>query len=146
MLPALRRTATLGAALGRRSIAVGRDKGNFNWVINMVPSAEEWMIERFGKFNRVATPGLNLAIPFIENIAYKRSLKESTIAIHPQTAITKDNVHVQLDGAVYSRVEDAYKASYGIDSPESAMYRRCDSNLTLSASLRLTRVEPEAVR
>merc|ERR1719498_897456 len=87
----------------------------------MVPSAEEWMIERFGKFNRVAAPGLNLAIPLIENIAYKRSLKESTIPIHPQTAITKDNVHVQLDGAVYTKVEDAFKASYGIDDPNQAI-------------------------
>merc|ERR1719198_2479757 len=79
------------------------------------------MIERFGRFNRTATPGLNLCIPLIESIAYKRSLKETTIAIHPQTAITKDNVHVQLDGAVYTRVVDAYKASYGIDDPTNAI-------------------------
>lgn len=76
------------------------------------------MIERFGKFSRVAKPGLNFAIPFVESIAYRRSLKESTIPVHPQTAITKDNVHVKLDGAVYCRVDDPYKASYGIDSPE----------------------------
>merc|ERR1719379_2106779 len=79
------------------------------------------MIERFGKYNRTATPGLNFAIPLFESIAYKRSLKETTIPIHPQTAITKDNVHVQLDGAVYTKVEDAYKASYGIEDPESAI-------------------------
>merc|ERR1719453_336142 len=79
------------------------------------------MIERFGKFNRTASPGLNLAVPFIERIAYKRSLKETTIPIHPQTAITKDNVHVQLDGAVYTKVYDAFKASYGIESPEQAV-------------------------
>ena len=60
----------------------------------MVPQAEEWQVERFGKFSRTASPGLNFAIPFVESIAYKRSLKESTIPIHPQTAITKDNVHV----------------------------------------------------
>jgi regulator of protease activity HflC (stomatin/prohibitin superfamily) len=62
-----------------------------------------------------------VAIPFVERIAYKRSLKETTIAIHPQTAITKDNVHVQLDGAVYTKVDDAYKASYGIENPEQAV-------------------------
>ena len=30
-------------------------------------------------------------------------------------------MHVKLDGAVYTRVEDAYKASYGIDDPETAV-------------------------
>lgn len=87
----------------------------------MVPQAEEWQIERFGRFNRTATPGLNIAIPIIESVAYKRTLKESTIPIHPQTAITKDNVHVQLDGAVYTKVDDSYRASYAIEDPEIAI-------------------------
>lgn len=101
-----------------RSITVGRDGGHWNAGILRVPTAEAWVIERFGKFHRIATGGLNLAIPFVEQIAYKRSLKETAIPIRPQTAITKDNVHVQLDGAVYSRVMDAYMASYGIENPE----------------------------
>ena len=105
----------------RRDITVGRDGRNWNSVLLMVPQAEEWQIERFGKFSHTATPGLSFAIPIIDEIAYKRSLKETTIAIHPQTAITKDNVHVHLDGAVYTRVVDAYKASYGIEDPEGAI-------------------------
>ena len=137
--------STMRLSAPRRGIVVGRDRSHFNSGILMVPQDEEWMIERMGQYNRTAIPGLNFAIPLFESIAYKRSLKETTIPIHPQTAITKDNVHVQLDGAVYTRVEDAYKASYGIDSPESAMYRRCDSNLRLSASLRLTSVPVPAV-
>merc|ERR1719421_2252915 len=107
--------------LGARNITIGRDRRHFNPVLLMVPQAEEWQIERFGKFARTATPGLNFAIPFVEGISYKRSLKETTIAIHPQTAITKDNVHVQLDGAVYTKVDDAYKASYGIEDPNTAI-------------------------
>jgi len=118
-----RSTATrlLGASLGRRNIVLGRDHGNVNTVVLMVPQAEEWMIERFGKFNRIAKPGLQIAIPFFESVAYRRTLKETTIPIHPQTAITKDNVHVQLDGAVYTKVEDSYRASYGIDDPFGAI-------------------------
>merc|ERR1719421_88963 len=108
-------------ALFVRNITIGRDRRHFNSVLLMVPQAEEWQIERFGRYSRTATPGLNFAIPFIEGISYKRSLKETTIPIHPQTAITKDNVHVQLDGAVYTKVDDAYKASYGIDDPEAAI-------------------------
>jgi len=107
--------------LGARTIVVGRDGRHWNSVLLMVPQAEEWQIERFGRFNRTAAPGLNFAIPFIESIAYKRSLKETTIPIHPQTAITKDNVHVQLDGAVYTKVQDANAASYGIEDPEAAI-------------------------
>merc|ERR1719506_2809379 len=84
----------------------------------MVPQAEVWMIERFGKFNRAASPGLHISIPFVESVAYKRSMKETTIPIHPQTAITRDNVHVQLDGAVYVQVQDAMKACYDIEAPE----------------------------
>ena len=72
-----------------RNITIGRDRRHFNSILLMVPQAEEWQIERFGRFSRTATPGLNFAIPFIESIAYRRSLKETTIPIHPQTAITK---------------------------------------------------------
>merc|ERR1719482_650130 len=124
--PTLARIAApaIGNALlrqARRTIVVGRDQRNWNLGVLMVPQAEVWMIERFGKFNRTASPGLNFAIPIIESIAYKRSLKENTLPIHPQTAITKDNVHVQLDGAVYTKVDDAYKASYGIEDPGRAI-------------------------
>jgi len=105
----------------RRTIVVGRDGRNFNSVLLMVPQAEEWQIERFGKYSHTATPGLNFAIPFVDSIAYRRSLKETTLPIHPQPAITADNVHVKLDGAVYARVEDAFKASYGIDEPVNAI-------------------------
>lgn len=104
-----------------RGIVVGRDKGNWNTILLMVPQAEEWMIERFGKYHRTALPGLNFAIPFVESIAYRRTVKESTILIRPQMAITRDNVHVQLDGAVYTKVEDTYKSAYGIEDPVSAI-------------------------
>ena len=107
----------------RRDISVGRDGRHWNTVLLMVPQAEEWQIERFGKFSHTALPGLSFAIPIIDEIAYKRSLKETTIDIHPQTAITKDNVHVHLDGAVYTRVVDAYKASYATACTQLAPLR-----------------------
>ena len=63
----------------RRAITVGRDGRNVNFVFAIVPSAQRWMVERFGKFERVADPGLNLVIPLVERVAYKRSMKETTI-------------------------------------------------------------------
>ena len=117
------RPGALGAAQhgATRDISVGRDGRHWNTVLLMVPQAEEWQIERFGKFSHTALPGLSFAIPIIDEIAYKRSLKESTLAIHPMTAITKDNVHVSLDGAVYVKCHDTYAASYEIGEPEDAI-------------------------
>lgn len=87
----------------------------------MVPQTEEWMIERFGKFSRSASAGLNFAVPFIESVAYKRSLKETTISMMTQTAVTRDNVSIGIDGVLYVKVVDAFAASYGIEDPHFAI-------------------------
>jgi regulator of protease activity HflC (stomatin/prohibitin superfamily) len=65
-----------------------------------------------GKFHRILEPGLAILIPFIDRIAYVKSLKESAIEIPSQNAITADNVTLELDGVLYTRVFDAYKARY----------------------------------
>jgi len=65
-----------------------------------------------GKFNRILQPGLAILIPFIDRIAYVKSLKEAAIEIPSQSAITADNVTLELDGVLYTRVFDAYKARY----------------------------------
>lgn len=63
-----------------------------------------------GKFNRILEPGLAILAPFIDRIAYVKSLKEVAIEIPKQSAITADNVTLELDGVLYTRVFDAYKA------------------------------------
>ena len=63
-----------------------------------------------GKFNRILQPGFAILIPFLDRIAYVRSLKEAAIEIPSQSAITADNVTLELDGVLYTRVFDAYKA------------------------------------
>lgn len=65
-----------------------------------------------GKFNRILQPGVAILIPFIDRIAYVKSLKEAAIEIPSQSAITADNVTLELDGVLYTRVFDAYKARY----------------------------------
>lgn len=65
-----------------------------------------------GKFSRILEPGLAILVPFLDRIAYVKSLKEVAIEIPSQSAITADNVTLELDGVLYTRVFDAYKARY----------------------------------
>ncbi|KAI1116505.1 hypothetical protein F5Y14DRAFT_406975 [Nemania sp. NC0429] len=74
-----------------------------------------------GRFNRILEPGLAILIPFLDRIAYVKSLKEAAIEIPSQSAITADNVTLELDGVLYTRVFDAYKASYGVEDAEYAI-------------------------
>ncbi|KAL9624820.1 MAG: hypothetical protein Q9160_000866 [Pyrenula sp. 1 TL-2023] len=92
-----------------------------NTIIRFVPQQTAWVVERMGKFNRILEPGLAILIPFLDRIAYVQSLKESAIEIPSQSAITADNVTLDLDGVLYTRVFDAYKASYGVEDAEYAI-------------------------
>lgn len=86
-----------------------------NTIIKFVPQQEAWLVERMGKFHKVLEPGLCFLIPFIDSIRYVQILKELAVAIPTQTAITQDNVTLRLDGVLYYRVTDPYKASYGVE-------------------------------
>lgn len=105
-----------------------------------VPQQEAWVVERMGKFNRILNPGLNFLIPIIDKIKYVQSLKEIAIDVPKQSAITlgmilfkicfkvvtwfrffSDNVTLSIDGVLYLRIVDPYKASYGVEDPEFAI-------------------------
>ncbi|KAI1121046.1 SPFH domain/Band 7 family protein [Nemania abortiva] len=92
-----------------------------NTIVRFVPQQTAWIVERMGKFNRILEPGLAILVPFLDRIAYVKSLKEVAIEIPSQSAITADNVTLELDGVLYTRVFDAYKASYGVEDAEYAI-------------------------
>lgn len=83
--------------------------------IKFVPQNRAYIVERFGKYHSTKEAGLNFIIPFIDRIAADRSLKEQAVDIPSQGGITKDNISLTVDGVLYFRVLDPYKATYGVD-------------------------------
>jgi len=89
--------------------------------IRLVPQQEAWVVERLGKFKETLNAGLNFVIPYVDNIAYKHSLKENAIDIPSQSAITKDNVTLVIDGILYLKITDPKQASYGVTDARYAV-------------------------
>lgn len=82
----------------------------------VVPQKSHFVVERLGKYSKSLSAGLHILIPFIDKIAYKRSLKEEVMDIPAQSCITRDNVSVTIDGVLYIRVIDAKMSCYGIEN------------------------------
>ncbi|NWQ95144.1 STML2 protein, partial [Burhinus bistriatus] len=112
----LKRAAWLASAPCRLSSGLPMNIG-----VLFVPQQEAWVVERMGKFHRILEPGLNFLIPLLDRIRYVQSLKEIVINVPEQSAVTLDNVTLQIDGVLYLRVMDPYKASYGVEDPEYAV-------------------------
>ena len=81
--------------------------------IKIVPQQHAWVVERLGKYDRTLTPGLKFVVPFVEQVAYKHSLKEVPLDVPSQVCITRDNTQLQVDGVLYFQVTDPMRASYG---------------------------------
>jgi regulator of protease activity HflC (stomatin/prohibitin superfamily) len=83
-----------------------------------VKTAEVAVITRFGKFLRVAQPGLNWKMPIIDSVAGRISLRVNQINLTMETK-TKDNVFVTIPISVQNRVrpEKAYDAFYRLSNP-----------------------------
>jgi regulator of protease activity HflC (stomatin/prohibitin superfamily) len=89
--------------------------------IRLVPQQEAWVVERLGKFKETLNAGLNFVIPYVDNVSYKHSLKENAIDIPSQSAITKDNVTLVIDGILYLKITDPKQASYGVTDARYAV-------------------------
>ena len=94
--------------------------------IKIVPQSSVLLIERLGKFHRVAASGLNIIVPFFEapRAVYWSNvrpgitsidLREQFIDLPPQPVITRDNVTINVDSVVYWMITDPIKAVYEIN-------------------------------
>lgn len=93
--------------------------------IKIVPQSSVLLIERLGRFHRVASSGLNIIVPLIDSprsVYWSNvragitsiDLREQYIDMPPQPVITRDNVTINVDSVVYWQITDPTKAVYEV--------------------------------
>jgi regulator of protease activity HflC (stomatin/prohibitin superfamily) len=82
--------------------------------VKIIPQARAGIVERFGKYKGTLQPGLNVIVPFIDNVRYKADLREQVVTFPPQPVITEDNLTVSIDTVIYFQVIDPVAATYEI--------------------------------
>lgn len=95
----------------------------------IVPQRSEYIVERLGKFSKTLSAGFHILVPFLDNVAYRRSLKEEVLDIASQDCITTDNVAVAVDGVLYLQVVDSKLSAYGIDDYRVAASQLAQTSL-----------------
>ncbi|HOF34032.1 MAG TPA: stomatin-like protein [Spirochaetota bacterium] len=97
--------------------------------VRVVPQAENWVVERLGKYVATLNPGLNLINPLLSKISKKVDIRERVLDMPRQGIITSDNAILEVDGVVYFKVMDPYKSFYGIQNLEWAIMNLAQTTL-----------------
>lgn len=97
--------------------------------IVIVKQQEAYVVERLGKFKAVLSPGLKFIVPFIDQVAYKHSLKEIPLDVPSQVCITRDNIQLGVDGILFYQVTDPKMASYGTSNYQVAITQLAQTTL-----------------
>jgi regulator of protease activity HflC (stomatin/prohibitin superfamily) len=95
----------------------------------VVPQRSDFIVERLGKYSQSLSAGFHILIPFLDKVAYKRSLKEEVMDVASQDCITTDNVSVSVDGVLYIQVIDSKLSAYGIDNYRLAASQLAQTSL-----------------
>jgi len=82
--------------------------------IKIVPQSQEYVVEQLGKYTKTLKPGLNFILPIFSSVVHKVSILERQLAPQNILIITKDNVEIHLDTAIFFRIVDAAKSVYRI--------------------------------
>jgi regulator of protease activity HflC (stomatin/prohibitin superfamily) len=97
--------------------------------VKTVSQGFNWTVERFGRYTRTLTPGLNLIVPYFDRVGHKINMMEQVIDVPQQEVITKDNATVTVDGLAFFQVFDAAKASYEVAALDQAIVKLTMTNI-----------------
>jgi regulator of protease activity HflC (stomatin/prohibitin superfamily) len=97
--------------------------------IKMVPQGFHYTVERFGKYTRTLEPGLQLLVPFVDQVGRKLNMMEQVLDVPPQVVISSDNAQVTTDAVCFYQVLDPVKASYEVNDLERAMRNLVMTNI-----------------
>ena len=89
--------------------------------VKIVPQSYAYVVERLGAYYTTWETGFHIAIPVIDKLSRRISLKEQVIDFPPQPVITKDNVTIQVDTVIYMEVTDPKFYVYGVENPMLAI-------------------------
>ena len=89
--------------------------------VRIVPQSEKYVVERFGRLRAVLGPGINLIVPFLDQVAHRISILERQLPSTRQDAITADNVLVQVETSVFYRIIEPEKTVYRIRDIDAAI-------------------------
>ncbi|MFG1431864.1 SPFH domain-containing protein [Xanthobacter sp. V2C-8] len=97
--------------------------------VKTVPQGYEYTVERFRRYTKTLSPGLNLIVPFIDRIGNKVNVMEQVLDVPTQEVITKDNATVSVDGVAFFQVFDAARASYEVARLDRAILALTMTNI-----------------
>ena len=83
--------------------------------VRLVPQGYKWVVQRLGKYHRTLQPGLNIVIPYVDNVAYKVTTKDIVLDIPSQEVITSDNAVIVANAVAYINILSPEKAVYGVE-------------------------------
>ena len=89
--------------------------------IRLVPQGSKWVVQRLGKFHKSLNPGLNLIIPYIDDVSFKATTKDIVLDIPSQEVITLDNVVIIANAVAYINIISPERAVYGVEDYELAI-------------------------
>lgn len=89
--------------------------------VKIIRQSNEALVERLGRYHRKLKPGIHFILPWLDKIVYQNTTREQVLEIERQSAITKDNVALEVDAIVYWRILNLERTYYTVENIETAL-------------------------